>query len=227
MAAATPTLTVIGAGLPRTGTSSLQEALHILGLAPCYHMNVVADSAARSKQWIDLYQRQARGLPLTLAPLFAGFKSSLDSPASSFAPELAKEFPNAKVVLTHRSGESWAKSIKVLFFHHTWSHFLATFWSPKLYWQNVLVDRHVFPHMARVYGCPFGSAEMMEKRTAEIKAAIPAERLLIFRVEEGWEPLCTFLGVPIPDVPFPRKNDKAEMEGVSLLTYCYESQEIR
>ena len=92
-----PTLRVIGAGLPRTGTTSLQEAFRLLDLAPTYHMNVVADSSSRSKEWIAIYKRQEKGLPFTLAPLFAGFRSSLDSPASSFAPELLREFPDAKV----------------------------------------------------------------------------------------------------------------------------------
>ncbi|KAL8276190.1 hypothetical protein RQP46_011402 [Phenoliferia psychrophenolica] len=174
-------------------------------------MTVILQSAARSKQWIELYERQAKGLPIALAPLFAGFRSSLDVPSSNFVPQLAKEFPDAKVVLSYRSGESWAESTKVFSFHFTWSHCIATYWDPESYWQNVLTNRHIFPEMARVYGCPFGSAEMMEKHTAGIKAAIPAERLLIFRVEEGWEPLCSFLGVPIPDVPFPRKNDKAQL----------------
>ena len=71
--------------------------------------------------------------------------------------------------------------------------------------------------MARVYGCPFGSAQMMDKRTKEIQTLVPPEKLLLFQVQEGWEPLCTFLGVPIPDVPFPHKNEKGAPSSLYFL----------
>ena len=44
----------------------------------------------------------------------------------------------------------------------------------------------------------------------EVKQHVPAERLLVYEVSQGWEPLCAFLGVPVPaDTPFPRLNDTA------------------
>ena len=36
---------------------------------------------------------------------------------------------------------------------------------------------------------------------------MPPERLLVYEVKEGWEPLCRFLGVPVPQTPFPHVND--------------------
>jgi len=53
----------------------------------------------------------------------------------------------------------------------------------------------------------------------EIKATIPEEQLLIFNVKEGWEPLCKFLDVPIPDVPFPRTNDRAQMQKMAKVKW--------
>jgi len=47
-------------------------------------------------------------------------------------------------------------------------------------------------------------------RGAAVRAAIPPERLLVFDVALGWGPLCAFLGRPIPDQPFPRRNDAAD-----------------
>jgi hypothetical protein len=44
----------------------------------------------------------------------------------------------------------------------------------------------------------------------EVKRTVPADRLLVFEAKQGWEPLCEFLGVPVPDAPFPRVNDTAE-----------------
>src|SRR5262249_20772842 len=46
------------------------------------------------------------------------------------------------------------------------------------------------------------------RRVAEVKAEVPAERLLVFDVAEGWAPLCAFLGRPVRATPFPRSNDK-------------------
>jgi hypothetical protein len=48
------------------------------------------------------------------------------------------------------------------------------------------------------------------RRTEEVRDALPAERLLVFNVAEGWSPLCRFLGVPVPDAPFPRHNLRAD-----------------
>ncbi len=43
---------------------------------------------------------------------------------------------------------------------------------------------------------------------ADVKASVPADRLLVFQASAGWEPLCRFLGKPIPDIPYPRTNTK-------------------
>ena len=42
------------------------------------------------------------------------------------------------------------------------------------------------------------------------QGTIPADRLLVYQVKDGWGPLCDFLGVPVPDEPFPRTNDRGE-----------------
>jgi hypothetical protein len=55
------------------------------------------------------------------------------------------------------------------------------------------------------------SLQEWHRHVAEVKAAIPAERLLIFDVREGWGPLCKFLDVPVPDKPFPNLNDAATL----------------
>ena len=48
--------------------------------------------------------------------------------------------------------------------------------------------------------------------TEEVKRSVPAEKLLVFEAKEGWEPLCNFLGKPIPETPYPRVNDTAEFQ---------------
>jgi hypothetical protein len=44
------------------------------------------------------------------------------------------------------------------------------------------------------------------RHVEEVKATVPEQRLLIYRVTEGWEPLCRFLGTPVPNIPFPHAN---------------------
>jgi hypothetical protein len=51
--------------------------------------------------------------------------------------------------------------------------------------------------------------ETFERHTEEVRQGVPAERLLVFEVGQGWEPLCAHLGVPVPDEPFPHLNDTA------------------
>lgn len=40
----------------------------------------------------------------------------------------------------------------------------------------------------------------------EVQRTVPPDRLLVFEVKDGWEPLCRFLGVPVPSTPFPHAN---------------------
>ena len=55
------------------------------------------------------------------------------------------------------------------------------------------------------------SVEFFNKWAEEVKATVPKDRLLVFEAKEGWEPLCKFLNVPIPENPYPRVNDTASM----------------
>ena len=50
------------------------------------------------------------------------------------------------------------------------------------------------------------------QHVADVKAAVPPERLLVFSADQGWQPLCDFLGVPVPDTPFPNVNDRAAIK---------------
>jgi hypothetical protein len=50
-----------------------------------------------------------------------------------------------------------------------------------------------------------------KRHNAEVERTIHGERLLVYDVAVGWEPLCKFLGVPAPDTPFPRTNSREEM----------------
>ena len=53
---------------------------------------------------------------------------------------------------------------------------------------------------------------VFNEHNEEVKRHVPADKLLVFTSKDGWEPLCAFLGVPVPDKPFPHVNDSDEFK---------------
>jgi hypothetical protein len=139
--------------------------------------------------------------------IYSGYQSTVDWPTAGFFRDLIDAYPSAKFVLTHRSPESWADS------------FSATIYKLLAGKDKMPPEMHDWLQMAEDViaktGFPPGLSreQLMDAFVAHneaVKATIPAEQLLVFEVKQGWEPLCTFLGVPAPDEPFPRTNDRAE-----------------
>ena len=98
---------VIGAGLPRTATLTQKISLEMLGFGPCYHMvNVLADLSLAPK-WAAAFDGNA-----DWDAIFGGSQASVDWPGSFFWRELIEYYPDAKVLLSVRSGEAWANSMK-------------------------------------------------------------------------------------------------------------------
>jgi len=212
---------VIGAGFGRTGTASLKAALELLGFGPCYHMSVVIAEPHRVRQWLGVGERPLPGGPADWDEVFAGFDSALDWPAASYWRELAEHYPSAKVILTVRDPERWYDSVSTTIFARALAERRLPARRRAVRW---LVARRspdfaLYPRMARatVHDRVFGGRiddrahvlDVYERHIAEVKAAIPPERLLVLDVAEGWEPLCAFLGVPVPDEPFPQSNERA------------------
>jgi hypothetical protein len=56
--------------------------------------------------------------------------------------------------------------------------------------------------------------DIFNRHNEAVQRTIPQERLLVYNVKEGWEPLCRFLGVPVPETPFPRLNDRRSFTSV-------------
>lgn len=194
---------VIGAGVGRTGTYSLKLAINQLGLGPCHHMEEVL---IHMPEQLPLWQAVVAGNPDWQA-IYDGYPAAVDWPTAGFHRELYAQYPLAKFILTHRSPESWVDS------------FCATIY--KLISAPEMVPEHVRPWLAMATaviartGFPpgldrDGLCEAFQAHVAAVKATIPASQLLVFQVKEGWEPLCSFLGVRVPDAPFPRTNDRSE-----------------
>lgn len=203
---------VIGSGFGRTGTRSTKDALEVLGFGPCYHMEEVIKRPRHARAWLD----RAEGRPVDWRELFDGWGSTVDFPASVVWEELLDAFPDAKVLHTVRDPHDWWEStIETIatsgervdpWLRRTVPAVDTPFrLNELLVWDGVFDGRiHDRDHAVSVF----------EQWTAHVVDTVPADRLLVFDVSDGWEPLCEFLGVPVPDVPYPRRNDRAEMRRV-------------
>ncbi len=200
---ASETMRVIGTGVGRTGTYSLKLAINKLGLGPCHHMEEVLHNMPSQ---VPLWRQAVDSSPDWRA-IYDGYESAVDWPTAGFFRELIGAYPSAKFVLTHRSPESWGDS------------FSATIYKLLAGKSQMPPETHDWLAMAEDViaktGFPpgLGREQLIERFVAHneaVKATIPAAQLLVYEVKQGWEPLCAFLGVPAPDEPFPRTNDRAE-----------------
>ena len=196
-------ISVIGAGVGRTGTNSLKLALNQLGLGPCHHMDEVLSNMPAQ---VPLWAAAAKGKP-DWAAVFKGYNSAVDWPVASFYRETHKQYPTAKFVLTQRSTESWYASFSETIY--TALGMRDKMPPDKQVWLDMVI-----PVLAKA-GFKLGQNEAELKaafnaHNADVKAAIPAQQLLVFEVKDGWEPLCAFLGKPVPSEPFPRTNNRTE-----------------
>ena len=195
-------LKVISAGFGRTGTLSLKQALEELGFGPCHHMMEVIENGEKQ---VPLWNGALAGKP-DFEAIYTGYGSAVDWPSAAFWKELADYYPDAKIILSSRSAESWYASIS--------ETILATVWAPEN-WPPQAVEW--FTMVSKVLARSFGPAKTKDEliavfhaHEAAVKAAIPAGRLLVHSAKDGWDPLCAFLGVPVPEGPYPRTNSKEE-----------------
>lgn len=197
------TIQVLGAGVGRTGTYSLKLALERLGLGPCYHMEeVLRQLSVHVPLWSAALNGRA-----DWAEIYHGYASAVDWPTAGFFRELAAAYPGARFILTHRNAERWADS------------FDATIY-------KLIGDRDNAPSEMKAWlamchaviaktGFPGGLSrrELIARFVAHnetVKQTIPADRLLVYEVKDGWEPLCRFLDLPVPRDDFPCSNGRAE-----------------
>ncbi len=208
---------IIGAGLPRTGTNTLREALEILGFSKTYHMKHLLVHPEDLHYWTTL---KATGTTDWDA-LYDGYQATVDFPCYPWYKEHMKQYPDAKVILSTRPFEKWYTS------------FYSTIWKAQnppeaekaAMGERVAADPRLQTVM-KVMGFAkqvmseehfqgkFLDKEFMEKvfddHHEEAKRYVPADKLLVYDVTEGWEPLCKFLDVKVPNEPLPHTNKKED-----------------
>jgi Sulfotransferase domain len=210
---------VIGAGLPRTATLTQKISLEMLGFGPCYHMVNILSDLSLVPQWSAAFDGNA-----DWDAIFGASQATVDWPGSFFWRELIEAYPDAKVLLSVRSGEAWANSMKntiwgvfyddVLMRHLSdaratidpgWRDYIELM---KAMWQKSgLIGEMTGVFDAAILGAAF------DRYCQEVRETVPAERLLEWSPADGWEPLCKFLDVPVPQAPLPHVNDSAQFAG--------------
>lgn len=196
---------VIGAGFGRTGTHSLAAALEILGFGPCYHMHELSRNPEHIPIWFDALKREN----VDWQGLFEPYKSTVEWPAASFLPQLLSAFPDSKVVLTLRDPYDWYASAADTIFEalemsrfnpHPHQQEQASF-ARRLILEGVFSNRHQDKEFAM---------GIFEQHSDKVIKLVPKDRLLLYRITEGWGSLCAFLGTEPPDISFPWLNEKTE-----------------
>ena len=192
---------VVGAGLGRTGTTSLKAALEQLLGGPCYHMFEVFGHPEHPSQWSAAY----RGDPVEWPALFDGYTAVVDWPAAGVWRQLAAAYPDAPVILsTRRDADTWWKSASETIF-------VALGGGPP-------PDLDDWFEMAMAMTASFtpdwreadAAKAAYEAHNAAVRAEVPSDRLVEWQPDDGWEPLCAALGLPVPDEPFPHSNTTEE-----------------
>lgn len=191
-------LKVVGSGLGRTGTLSLKHALEQLGFGPCHHMIEVFGHPQSMPLWVAAGEGQG-----DWDLIFRDYAAAVDYPTAAFWREIAAHFPEAKVVHSTRNPDSWFDSTQ------------ATIFAPGSFADNpppaakAFFDAFTGPMAGRVHDRAF-MIDHFRRHEAQVRATISRDRLLVFEAGEGWDRLCAFLGVPVPDTPFPSANSRAE-----------------
>jgi hypothetical protein len=199
---------VIGAGFGRTGTMSLKAALERLGFGPCFHMiDLIRDSTP-----LPHWQAAADGEKVDWTEALDGWESTIDWPGCTFWEEMAEIWPDAPVLLSVRDPEAWYRSTYNSI-HEAKEMALRgelqgnTEEPPDpavmqmingLIWKGTFKGRFTDKEFA---------LEVFRRHNEDVKSKVPADRLLVYEIKQGWGPLCDFLGVEVPGEPMPHLND--------------------
>jgi len=204
-------LKIIGAGFGRTGTASIQLALEKLGFEKCYHMYEIRNDKSKAQAWYDASIKK----PVDWDDVFTGYQATIDWPACSFYKDLIDKYPNAKVILTVRDPDKWYKSVRDTIYIMSnilpwWAYLLSgksrimRKMISNVIWDGTFNGRFEQEDYAK---------NVFLNHIEQVKNTVAKEKLLIYEVTQGWQPLCDFLNLPIPEgEAFPNVNDTNTMK---------------
>ena len=199
---------VIGAGFGRTGTMSLKAALERLGANPCFHMIDIIRDPSQLPGWTAA----AEGETVDWTEVLAGWEGSVDWPGCTFYKQHMETWPEAPVLLTVRDPDKWYRSVENSIYAAKELAMRGELTPPEenppspevmqmingLIWDGTFHGRFAEKDYA---------IEVFNDHIADVKATVPAERLTVYEIGQGWGPLADMMGVEAPDEPFPHLND--------------------
>lgn len=247
-------LTIIGAGFGRTGTKSIEQALHTIGHRHIYDVTAILAHnhtyrwREAAKQW-KYHQDTTLIQELVKEIEYLGYTVTLDTPMNLFAIPLAKIRPHAKVLYSIRDNEEkWLQSIKLItnkfivkFTCRPWKWIVPDMINAlnllPILWDNVPIDDPKYPnhitrplpwyeycHIVPITQSKYDNFyfQLYKDFRKLIEDTIEPDRLLIFNVKEGWEPLINFLELSeshsyLMNEPFPFVNDQQTVKIVVLI----------
>lgn len=195
-------LKIIGAGLGRTGTTSLKLALEQLLDGACYHMVTISSYP----EHIALWHGAAKGEKTNWKQLFNEFSSMTDWPAAAFYKELMQVYPDAKVLLSHRDPERWYVSCQNTIFPKVSS--AEGEWGEMI---RAVIFNKFFDDINNKEKC----IEAYKAHLEEVRSFVPKERLIEWQTGDGWGPICKGLNIPEPEHAFPHVNTTRDFQSRS------------
>ena len=189
----------------------MQIALEKLGFEKCYHMYEIRNDNSKAQAWFDASIKK----PVEWNDVFAGYQATVDWPACSFYKELMEKYPNAKVILTVRDPAKWYKSVRDTIY--IMSNILP--WWVCLFSKRSRIMKKMISNV--IWDGTFNGRFEQEEyaktvflnHIEQVKNSVAEEKLLIYEVTQGWQPLCDFLKLTIPEgEPFPNVNDTNTMK---------------
>jgi hypothetical protein len=203
-------LKVVGAGLGRTGTHSLKLALERLLGAPCYHMLEVFGHP----EHIPVWHAAVNGEAVDWSDLFTAYGAAVDWPTAAFWRELMAAYPDAVVLLSTRDADGWWRSADDTIFQVIARDLPDDpVGNAQMRMIRDLLSKRFTPDLRD----PAAAKAAYERHNADVRAAVPGNRLVEWHPGDGWAPLCAALGVPEPDDEFPHVNTTAEFRAMAGL----------
>ena len=180
-------------------------------------MSVLTDQDQDASIWLNAYKNPGS---VDWEDAYGNYDAASDWPTCVFYKELMERYPESKVVLSVRSAESWYKSIQktilpLVQLRHMGNVMPERVRQVRETWFGTFVRGHKMG--LNDVSILFDRKKMMQmynEHIEEVKRTVPADRLLIMSLGDGWEPLCSFLGKPIPKQSYPVSNTGGDFSSI-------------